>query len=118
VALLVGGIGVANTMVISVLERRSEIGLRRAIGATKGHIRLQFLSEAIILAALGGLLGVAGGAVATAAYVALKPDWTVVIPPLAWGGGLGAALAIGAVAGLLPALRAARMQPTEALRTT
>jgi putative ABC transport system permease protein len=118
VALLVGGIGVANTMVISVLERRSEIGLRRALGATKGHIRLQFLSEAIILAALGGLLGVAAGAVATAAYVAFKPDWTVVIPPLAWGGGLGAALAIGAIAGLLPALRAARMQPTEALRTT
>jgi putative ABC transport system permease protein len=118
VALLVGGIGVANTMVISVLERRSEIGLRRAIGATKGHIRLQFLSEAIMLAALGGLLGVAAGGLATAVYVSFKDDWAVVIPPLAWGGGLGAALAIGAIAGLLPALRAARMQPTEALRTT
>ena len=118
VALLVGGIGVANTMVISVLERRSEIGLRRAIGATKGHIRLQFLSEAILLAALGGLIGVGAGALATAVYVSFKANWAVVIPPLAWGGGLAAAMAIGAIAGLLPALRAARMQPTEALRTT
>jgi putative ABC transport system permease protein len=117
VALLVGGIGVANTMVISVLERRSEIGLRRALGATKGHIRVQFLSEAILLSALGGLLGVAAGTIATAVYVSLK-DWAVVVPPLAWAGGLGAAMAIGAVTGLLPALRAARMQPTEALRTT
>jgi putative ABC transport system permease protein len=117
VALLVGGIGVANTMVISVLERRSEIGLRRAIGATKGHVRLQFLSEAILLAALGGAIGVVLGALATAVYVSFR-DWATVIPPLAWGGGLGAAIAIGAVAGLLPALRAARMQPTEALRTT
>jgi putative ABC transport system permease protein len=117
VALLVGGIGVANTMVISVLERRSEIGLRRALGATKGHIRLQFLLEAILLAAMGGTVGVAAGTIATAVYVSFK-NWAVVVPPLAWGGGLGAAVAIGAIAGLLPALRAARMQPTEALRTT
>ncbi len=117
VALLVGGIGVANTMVISVLERRSEIGLRRALGATKGHIRTQFLSEAILLAAVGGTAGVAAGTIATAIYAAIK-HWAVVVPPLAWGGGLGAAAAIGAIAGLLPALRAARMQPTEALRTT
>jgi putative ABC transport system permease protein len=117
VALLVGGIGVANTMVISVLERRSEIGLRRALGATKGHIRLQFLAEAILLAAAGGALGVATGTIATAIYVNLK-NWALVVPPLAWGGGLGAAIAIGAIAGLLPALRAARMQPTEALRTS
>jgi putative ABC transport system permease protein len=116
VALLVGGIGVANTMVISVLERRSEIGLRRALGATKGHIRLQFLSEAILLAALGGATGVAMGTTATATYAGIK-GWATVVPPLAWAGGLGAAIAIGAVAGLLPALRAARMQPTEALRT-
>ncbi|TMR88792.1 ABC transporter permease [Nonomuraea basaltis] len=116
VALLVGGIGVANTMVISVLERRSEIGLRRSLGATRGHIRLQFLSEAILLAALGGAAGVAMGAIATAIYAAVK-GWATVIPPLAWLGGLGAAIAIGAIAGLLPALRAARMQPTEALRT-
>lgn len=106
----------ANTMVISVLERRSEIGLRRALGATKGHIRLQFLSEAILLAALGGLAGVALGALATAVHADVK-GWATVVPVLAWGGGLCAAVAIGAVAGLLPALRAARMQPTEALRT-
>jgi putative ABC transport system permease protein len=117
VALLVGGIGVANTMVISVLERRSEIGLRRALGATKGHIRVQFLSEAVLLATLGGIAGVVIGTVATACYATAK-GWATVVPPLAWAGGLGAAIAIGAVAGLLPALRAARMQPTEALRTT
>jgi putative ABC transport system permease protein len=117
VALLVGGIGVANTMVISVLERRSEIGLRRALGATKGHIRLQFLSEAILLSMLGGAVGVAMGVIATAIYAGVK-GWATVVPPLAWAGGLGAAIAIGAIAGLLPALRAARMQPTEALRTT
>jgi putative ABC transport system permease protein len=117
VALLVGGIGVANTMVISVLERRSEIGLRRALGATKGHIRLQFLAEAVLLSVLGGAVGVAAGAAATAVYAHVK-DWAVVVPPVAWAGGLGAAMAIGATAGLLPALRAARMQPTEALRTT
>jgi putative ABC transport system permease protein len=116
VALLVGGIGVANTMVISVLERRSEIGLRRSLGATKGNIRLQFLSEAILLAAMGGAAGVALGVTATAVYANVK-GWATVVPPLAWAGGLGAAIAIGAIAGLLPALRAARMQPTEALRT-
>ncbi|WP_371781939.1 ABC transporter permease [Streptosporangium subroseum] len=115
VALLVGGIGVANTMVISVLERRSEIGLRRSLGATKGHIRLQFLAEATLLAAIGGAVGVAMGTIATAIYANVK-GWATVVPPLAWAGGLGAAIAIGAIAGLLPALRAARMQPTEALR--
>jgi putative ABC transport system permease protein len=116
VALLVGAVGVANIMVISVLERRSEIGLRRALGATKGHIRTQFLSEAILLALLGGVVGDIAGIIATAIYAATK-GWSIVVPPLAWGGGLGAALLIGAVAGLLPALRAARMPPTEALST-
>jgi putative ABC transport system permease protein len=116
VALLVGAVGVANIMVISVLERRSEIGLRRALGATKGHIRIQFLSEAILLALLGGALGVGVGVLSTAVYASTK-GWTVVVPVLAWGGGFGAALLIGAVAGLLPALRAARMSPTEALWT-
>ncbi|MER5772582.1 ABC transporter permease [Streptomyces sp. NPDC001985] len=115
VALLVGGIGVANTMVISVLERRSEIGLRRALGATKGNILVQFLSEAVLLAALGGVAGVALGSLATAVYAQIK-EWETVVPVLAWGGGLAAAVAIGALAGLLPALRAARLQPTEALR--
>jgi len=116
VALLVGGVGVANIMVISVLERRSEIGLRRALGATRGQIRTQFLSEAIMLAVLGGAAGVAAGAAATAIYATTK-HWAIVIPAAAWAGGIAAALVIGAVAGLLPALRAARMSPTEALRT-
>ena len=114
VALLVGAIGVANIMVISVLERRSEIGLRRALGATKGHIRIQFLSEAILLALLGGAAGAAAGILATAIYAHAK-GWATVIPFEAWAGGLAAALLIGATAGLLPALKAARMPPTQAL---
>jgi putative ABC transport system permease protein len=114
VALLVGAVGVANIMVISVLERRSEIGLRRALGATKGHIRTQFLAEAILLALLGGAAGVAAGALATAIYATAK-GWAIVIPAPAWGGGIAAALLIGAAAGLRPALRAARMSPTQAL---
>jgi len=116
VALLVGAVGVANIMVISVLERRSEIGLRRALGATKGHIRIQFLAEAIILSLLGGIVGVGLGIASTAIYAATK-GWATTIPTLAWAGGLGAAVIIGATAGLLPALRAARMSPTEALWT-
>jgi putative ABC transport system permease protein len=114
VALLVGAVGVANIMIISVLERRSEIGLRRALGATRGHIRVQFLTEAVLLALLGGAVGVGTGALSTAVYASTK-GWAVVVPPLAWAGGLGAALAIGGLAGLVPALRAARMSPTEAL---
>jgi putative ABC transport system permease protein len=114
VSLLVGAVGVGNIMLISVLERRSEIGLRRALGATKGHIRVQFLAEAILLALLGGAIGVGAGVASTAVYAATK-GWAVVVPALAWAGGFGAALLIGAVAGLLPALRAARMSPTEAL---
>jgi putative ABC transport system permease protein len=116
VSLLVGAVGVANIMVISVLERRSEIGLRRALGATKRHIRTQFLSEAVLLSLLGGAVGVALGALATAIYATTR-NWAVVIPATAWAGGFAAALAIGAIAGLLPAIRAARLSPTEALRT-
>lgn len=116
VALLVGAVGVANIMVISVLERRSEVGLRRALGATKGQIRTQFLSEAILLSLLGGGVGVGAGALATAIYASAK-SWAIVIPVLAWAGGFGAALLIGAVAGLLPAIRAARLSPVDALRT-
>jgi putative ABC transport system permease protein len=114
VALLVGAIGVANIMIISVLERRSEIGLRRALGATKGNIRAQFLAEAIALAVAGGAAGIALGAAATAVYASAK-GWAIVIPVAAWAGGLGAALVIGALAGLLPAIKAARMSPTQAL---
>ncbi len=114
VALLVGAVGVANIMVISVLERRSEIGLRRALGATKGNIRLQFLFEAILLSVIGGAVGILLGVVSTAIYASTK-HWGIVIPPLAWGGGIGASVVIGAAAGLWPALRAARMSPTEAL---
>lgn len=116
VALLVGGVGVANIMVIGVLERRGEIGLRRALGSTRGHIRFQFFSEALLLSVLGGVVGVTLGVAATAVYATVQ-GWAVVVPALGWAGGLGAALVIGAVAGLLPALRAARMSPTEALRT-
>jgi putative ABC transport system permease protein len=114
VALLVGAIGVANIMVISVLERRSEIGLRRALGATRGHIRTQFLAEAIALSLIGGLAGTITGAAATAIYAHSK-GWATVIPADAWAGGLAAALLIGALAGLLPAMRAARLSPTQAL---
>ena len=116
VSLLVGALGVANIMLISVLERRSEIGLRRALGATRGHIRTQFLAEAILLALLGGAVGVTLGILATTVYAHTR-HWTTVIPTLAWAGGLAAAIAIGAAAGLLPAIRAARLSPTDALRT-
>jgi putative ABC transport system permease protein len=116
VALLVGGVGIANVMVISVLERRSEIGLRRALGATRRHISAQFLTESLLLAMLGGVAGAALGAIVTTAY-AFSRGWPAVVPPLALGGALAAALAIGAVAGLYPALRAARLPPTEALRS-
>jgi putative ABC transport system permease protein len=97
-----------------VLERRSEIGLRRALGATKGQIRTQFLLEALLLGLLGGIVGVAGGAAATTVYAHTK-HWATIIPTEAWAGGIAASLLIGAVAGLLPALRAARLSPTQAL---
>jgi putative ABC transport system permease protein len=116
VALLVGAVGVANIMVISVLERRSEIGLRRALGATEGQIRTQFLAESILLAVIGGVIGVLAGAIATAIYATSK-SWSVVIPAEAWLGGIASAILIGAFAGLMPAVRASRMPPTVALRT-
>lgn len=116
VALLVGGVGIANVMVISVLERRAEIGLRRALGATKRHVASQFLGEALLLSGIGGAGGVLLGIGVTAGYSAIK-GWTALVPPVAILGGIGAALVIGAVAGLYPAIRAARLSPTEALRT-
>jgi len=114
VALLVGGVGVANTMVISVLERRAEIGLRRSLGATRGQVRLQFLVESLLLAALGGVGGVLVGIAVTASYAAYQ-HWPAVVPVWASTGGVGATVVIGAVAGLYPAWRAARLSPTEAL---
>ncbi|MFF0447813.1 ABC transporter permease [Streptomyces sp. NPDC004609] len=116
VALLVGGVGVANTMVISVLERRAEIGLRRSLGATRGQVRTQFLAESLLLSALGGLGGAALGSGVTVGY-AVYQGWPSVVPPWAVFGGVGATLAIGALAGLYPAVRASRLSPTEALAT-
>jgi putative ABC transport system permease protein len=116
VALLVGGVGIANVMVIAVIERRGEIGLRRALGATTAHIRRQFVTESVMLAGLGGVAGVVIGAGVTWAY-ASSQGWRVIVPPEAAVGGLAAAVVIGVVAGLYPAMRAARLSPTEALRS-
>ncbi|MBB1260033.1 ABC transporter permease [Streptomyces alkaliterrae] len=114
VALLVGGVGVANTMVISVLERRAEIGLRRSLGATRGQVRTQFLGESLLLSALGGVGGVLLGIGVTTGYSASQ-GWPGVVPAWAMAGGVAATLVIGGLAGLYPALRAARLPPTEAL---
>jgi len=116
VALLVGGVGIANVMVISVLERRPEIGLRRALGARAVHIGVQFLGESILLSALGGCAGIALGAAATAGYAQVQ-GWIVVVPVLAVAGGVALALMLGALAGLYPAVRAARLAPAAALRS-
>jgi putative ABC transport system permease protein len=114
VALLVGGIGVANTMVISVLERRSEIGLRRSLGATKGQIRTQFVAESLLLSLLGGVGGVLLGYLVTGTFAKVK-TWPTVLPLWVLGGGVGATALIGALAGMYPAIRASRLAPTEAL---
>lgn len=116
VALLVGGVGIANMMVISVLERRTEVGLRRALGATRGQVRGQFLAESLLLSALGGAGGTLLGVAVTAGYAYLR-GWPVVVPAWAMSGGLTATLVIGAAAGLYPAVRASRLPPTEALAT-
>ncbi|MEV4946563.1 ABC transporter permease [Streptomyces sp. NPDC053755] len=117
VALLVGGVGVGNTMVISVLERRPEIGLRRALGATRGQIRTQFVTESLLLSLIGGLAGTVLGTLITAGY-ALSRDWPTVVPVWASAAGVGSTLVIGMIAGLYPAVRASRLSPTEALAGT
>jgi len=116
VALLVGAVGIANIMVISVLERRSEIGLRRALGATRRHIAVQFLTESLLLAIIGGVAGVATGGLITVAYARIR-GWGAILPAGYLGAGIATALVVGVLAGLYPALRASRMSPTEALRT-
>ncbi|MFG1704124.1 ABC transporter permease [Nonomuraea sp. M3C6] len=114
VALFVGAVGVANTMVVAVLERRREIGLRRSFGATRGQVRSQFLVEAVLLSAFGGGAGVLLGALATFVYAGLN-SLPAVVPAWALGAALGTTILIGALAGLYPALRAARVPPTVAL---
>ncbi len=115
VALVVGGVGITNVMVISVLERRSEIGVRRALGATRGHVLVQFLTESALLSFLGGVLGCGLGAGVTAAY-ARSQGWQLDVPVLALAGGACAALLVGLLAGVSPAVRAARLDPAEAIR--
>ncbi|GAA3372442.1 ABC transporter permease [Streptomyces sannanensis] len=117
VALLVGGVGVGNTMVISVLERRPEIGLRRALGATRGQIRTQFVTESLLLSLIGGLGGTVLGTLITAGY-AFSRDWPTVVPVWASAAGIGSTLVIGMIAGLYPAVRASKLSPTETLSGT
>ncbi|MEU7823018.1 ABC transporter permease [Catellatospora sp. NPDC049133] len=117
VALLVGGVGVANTMIITVLERRAEIGLRRALGATRGHIRTQFLAESLLLSAIGGAGGILLGITATSIYATVR-NWPTILPAWATVGGLAATLIIGALAGLYPAIRASHLPPAQTLASS
>ena len=109
-----GGIGVANTMVISVLEPRQEIGLGRALGATRKHIRLQFLFKPILLSALGGIAGTVLGWLITA-FAAYQNGWELAIPLPVLAAGISVTILVGAIAGVLPAIRASKTPPTAAL---
>lgn len=115
VALLVGGVGIANVMVIAVLERRTEIGLRRALGATRREVRLQFLVEAVLLSAMGGVAGIVIGAGITIGYASVR-GWVISVPLLTLAAAVGVSFVVGAVAGLYPASRAARLVPAEAIQ--
>ena len=115
VSLLVGGIGIMNIMLVSVTERTREIGIRLAIGAHEKHILLQFLVEAPVLSAIGGLSGIAlglgiAGAVSSLLGLPFSPSWLIVL--LAFG----FSALIGMVFGFFPALRGARLDPIDALR--
>ncbi len=117
VALLVAGVGIGNVMVIAVIERRTEIGLRRALGATARHIGLQFLTEALLLSTTGGVTGTLLGLAITLGY-ARSQHTGLGVPAYAYYIGVAAAAVVGAAAGLYPAARAARLAPTEALRSS
>jgi putative ABC transport system permease protein len=117
IALIVGAVGIANVMVMAIIQRRREIGLRRALGATRRHIAIQFTSEALTLSALGGAAGILTGIVITAAYAHIR-HWSTAIPATLPPAALVAALTFGLIAGLYPAIRAARQSPTDALRGT
>lgn len=115
VALIVGAVGIVNVMVMAIIQRRIEIGLRRALGATRRHSAIQFTAEALILSALGGAAGIFAGILITAGYAHIR-HWSTTIPPTLLPAALAAALTYGLIAGLYPAIRAARLSPTDALR--
>jgi putative ABC transport system permease protein len=115
VALLVAAVGIVNVMLIAVLERRAEIGLRRALGATRSHVAAQFLGEAVLLAGIGGVAGCVFGAVLTMAF-AFANHWRLDLPPWLFIAGIGAAMVVGTISGAYPAMRASRLPPMEALR--
>ena len=117
IALVVGAVGIANVMVMAIIQRRTEIGLRRALGATRRHIAIQFTSEALTLSALGGAAGAVAGVLITAGYAHAR-HWSTTIPAALFPSALAAALTFGLIAGLYPATRAARLSPTDALRHT
>jgi putative ABC transport system permease protein len=117
IALVVGAVGIANVMVMAVIQRRREIGLRRALGATRRHIAIQFTGEALILSAVGAGIGILAGVLITAGYARIR-HWSTSIPPTLFVGALAAALVVGLLAALYPSSRAARLSPTDALRGT